>query len=405
MQNSRTAYVNLILATFAFAVAFAAWSIVAPLSKQIQSDLNLDNSQVGLLIAIPTLLGALMRIPMGILADRFGGRIVMTGLLLFLLLPIGFLGFANSFWTYILDAFFLGTAGASFAVGIPFVSRWFTADRQGVALGIYGIGNIGTAVSVLAMSPLCACIGRQGAFWSYMIPVGLMAAIFWLFARDAPGRPAAVPLGNSFKTLLREPMTWHLALFYFITFGGFVFFANYLPQLLSDWFPANKAEAGLQAAIFTVAATLARPVGGWAADQKGGEKVLFWVFIFIVATRLILAWQATSVNIVIVTDLLLMVGIGFGIGNGAIFKLVPQHFPKSTGLVSGIVGCAGGLGGFLPPLIMGEVKDATGNYALGFVMLAVLAAMGLAILLASSQQRRPSTTVEVDISRSSSAAK
>jgi NNP family nitrate/nitrite transporter-like MFS transporter len=238
-----------------------------------------------------------------------------------------------------------------------------------------------------------------------MIPVGLMAAIFWLFARDAPGRPAAVPLGNSFKTLLREPMTWHLALFYFITFGGFVFFANYLPQLLSDWFPANKAEAGLQAAIFTVAATLARPVGGWAADQKGGEKVLFWVFIFIVATRLILAWQATSVNIVIVTDLLLMVGIGFGIGNGAIFKLVPQHFPKSTGLVSGIVGCAGGLGGFLPPLIMGEVKDATGNYALGFVMLAVLAAMGLAILLASSQQRRPSTTVEVDISRSSSAAK
>ena len=396
MQNSRAAYFNLALATLAFAVAFAAWSMVAPLSKQIQSDLRLDNTEVGLLIAVPTLLGALMRIPMGILADRFGGRIVMTGLLVFLLLPVTFLGFATSYWAYILDAFFLGTAGASFAVGIPFVSRWFTPDRQGVALGIYGIGNIGTAISVLAMSPLCACIGRQGAFWSYVIPIGLMAVIFWLFARDAPGRPTAVPFGNTFKALVREPMTWHLSLFYFVTFGGFVFFANYLPQLLSDWFPANKADAGLQAAVFTVAATFARPLGGLLADLKGGEKVLLWVFVFIVATRLLLAWEATNVNIVIVTDLLLMVGIGFGIGNGAIFKLVPQYFPKSTGLISGIVGCAGGLGGFLPPLIMGEVKDATGNSALGFILLAILAATCLAVLLASSPQRVP---------RSSSAAK
>ncbi|MBV8151246.1 MAG: NarK/NasA family nitrate transporter [Candidatus Eremiobacteraeota bacterium] len=386
MQNSRTAYLNLTLATLAFAVAFAAWSVISPLSKVIQSDLKLDNTSIALLIAVPTLLGALMRIPMGILADRFGGRKVMTALLLFLIIPIAFLGFANSYWTYVLDAFFLGTAGASFAVGIPFVSRWFTADRQGTALGIYGIGNIGTAISVMAMGPLCSCIGRQGAFWFFIIPLSVMAVVFWLFARDAPGLPVPLPLGDSFKNLAREPQAWNLMLFYFVTFGGFVFFANYLPQLLGDWFPADRRDAGLQAAIFTVGATLARPAGGWLADQLGGEKVLVWVFAFVLVTRLVLAWESGNANMVIVTDLLLLVGIGFGLGNGAVFKLVAQYFPKQTGLMAGLVGCAGGLGGFFPPIILGFVKDQTGSYALGFILLSSLAAFCLAVLLA-----RPAT--------------
>jgi NNP family nitrate/nitrite transporter-like MFS transporter len=406
VQNSRPAYVNLALATLAFAVAFAAWSVISPLSKLIQSDLNLDNSAIAMIIAVPTLLGALMRIPMGILADRFGGRKVMTGLLLFLIIPIAFLGFANSFWTYWLDGFFLGTAGASFAVGIPFVSRWFTADRQGTALGIYGIGNIGTAAAVMLMGPLCSCVGRQGAFWTFIIPVSIMAVVFWLFARDAPGLPKPQPLGPSLRRLSREPVTWNLMFFYFITFGGFVFFANYLPQLLSDWFPADRHDAGLQAAIFTVAATLARPIGGWLADLKGGEKVLLWVFAFVVVTRLLLAWEATNANIIIVTDLLLLVGIGFGFGNGAVFKLVAQHFPKETGIVAGLVGCAGGLGGFLPPIVMGAVKDQTGSYALGFVLLSTLAAFGLAILLTRAPQRKvelprvaATAASEADISR------
>jgi NNP family nitrate/nitrite transporter-like MFS transporter len=387
LQNSRSAYIQLTLATLAFAVAFAAWSIISPLSKLIQSDLNLDNTAIGLLIAVPAVLGVLMRIPMGILADRFGGRKVMTGLLLFLLIPIGFLGFATSFWTYVLDGFFLGTAGASFAVGVPFVSRWFTAERQGTVLGIYGVGNIGTAAAVVSMGPLCSCIGRQGAFWVFLIPVSIMAAVFWLFARDAPGLVQPKPLGASIAALGREPTAWHLALFYFVTFGGFVFFANYLPQLLRDWFPADRRDAGLQVAIFTLAATLARPIGGWLADRLSGEKVLLWVFAFVVVTRLLLAWEATNANIVIVTYLLLLVGIGFGFGNGAVFKLVPQYFPKETGLISGIVGCAGGLGGFFPPLVMGAVKDQTGNYALGFIILSTLAGFCLAILLANAPRR------------------
>jgi NNP family nitrate/nitrite transporter-like MFS transporter len=323
----------------------------------------------------------------GILTDRFGGRKVFTGLLLFTLLPIAFLGFANSFWSYIVGAFFLGTAGASFAVGIPFVSRWFTADKQGTALGIYGIGNIGTAAAVFSMASLVHTFGgRQGAFWIYLIPVAIMAIVFWLFARDAPGIVEAAPLGASLAAISRQPISWHLGLFYFVTFGGFVFFANYLPQLLGDWFPQDRQDAGLQAAIFTIGATFARPVGGWLADQLGGARVLIWVFAFIVLTRLVLAWQAGNANLVIITDLLLALGVGLGFGNGAIFKLVAQYFPKNTGLVAGLVGAAGGLGGFFPPLIMGAVKDQTGSYAIGFLILATMGAFCLALLLASPQE-------------------
>jgi MFS transporter, NNP family, nitrate/nitrite transporter len=385
--NSRQAWTNLALATAAFTVAFAAWSVISPLSRQIQADYKLDNTAVALLIAVPTVLGALMRVPMGILTDRFGGRSMFTGLLLFTLLPVAFLGIAHSYWTYVLGAFFLGTAGASFSVGVPFVSRWFTPDKQGMALGIYGVGNVGTAAAVFATAPLVHAFGgRQGAFWFYLIPVTIMAIVFWLFARDAPGMVEPAPLGASLTAVGREPISWHLGLFYFTTFGGFVFFANYLPQLLGDWFPSDRQDATLQAAIFTMGATVARPLGGWLADQMGGAKVLMWVFGFVALTRLVLAWEAGSANIVIVTDLLLLVAVGFGIGNGAVFKLVAQYFPKNTGLAGGLVGAAGGLGGFFPPLIMGVVRDHTGSYALGFIVLATLAAICLALLLASPQK-------------------
>jgi NNP family nitrate/nitrite transporter-like MFS transporter len=386
-QNSRQSYINLALAMAAFTVSFAAWSVISPLSHQIQTDFKLDNTAIGLLIAMPALLGALMRIPVGILTDRFGGRKVFTGLLLFILVPLVLLGFANSYVAYLVGGFFLGTAGASFAVGVPFVSRWFSRDRQGVALGIYGIGNIGTAATVFAMAPLVHTLGgRQGAMWFFMIPVALMAIVFWLFARDAPGLVEPQPLGTSIAALGRKPIAWHLGFFYFVTFGGFVFFANYLPQLLVDWFPSDRQDAGLQAAIFTMGATLSRPVGGWLADQLGGAKVLIWVFAFVVLTRLVLAWEAGNANIVIVTDLLFALALIFGFGNGAVFKLVAQFFPKNTGLAAGIVGAAGGLGGFFPPLIMGTVKDHTGSYALGFIILAALAGLCLALLLFNPQE-------------------
>jgi MFS transporter, NNP family, nitrate/nitrite transporter len=240
--------------------------------------------------------------------------------------------------------------------------------------------------------------GRQGAFWFYLIPVGIMALVFWLFARDAPGMVEPAPLGASLAAVGRQAISWHLGLFYFTTFGGFVFFANYLPQLLGDWFPQDRQGAPLQAAIFTIGATLARPVGGWLADKLDGAKVLMWAFALVVITRLVLAWEAGNANIVIVTDLLLVVAVGFGIGNGAVYKLVVQFFPKNTGFAGGLVGAAGGLGGLFPPLIMGALKDHTGSYALGFVVLATLAAFCLALLLAAPQEP-PASAGDTQIGR------
>jgi NNP family nitrate/nitrite transporter-like MFS transporter len=378
---------NLTLATLAFAVAFVAWSLISPLASQIQADLGLDNTATSVLIAVPVLLGSLLRIPMGLLTDRFGGRKVYTALLLFTLLPVAFMGVADSFGTYVLGGLFLGAAGASFAVGVPFVSRWFSPDKQGLALGIYGMGNIGTAVAVFSMPALVNALGsRQSAFWFYLIPVALMAGIFWLFARDAPGLVKPKSLNDSVTVLRTERMAWVLSLFYFLTFGGFVAIANYLPKLLVDWYHLDKGDAGLRAAGFTVVATLARPVGGWLADKVGGNQVLTAVFSFGPIGALALAWVAGSPNMVFSTILFLATALGLGLGNGAVFKLVAQYFPKNTGLVTGIAGCAGGLGGFFPPLLLGFVKDATGSYALGFVLLAVFAFLCLAVVLLLRRQ-------------------
>jgi NNP family nitrate/nitrite transporter-like MFS transporter len=176
MQNSRQSYINLILATLAFAVSFTAWSLISPVARQIQSDLGLNDFERSVLIAVPVLLGSLLRIPLGLLTDRFGGRKVFTALLLFTLLPVALTGIADSFWTYVLGGLFLGAAGASFAVGVPFVSRWFSPDKQGFALGIYGMGNIGTAVALFSMPALAGALGgRTWAFWFYLVPVALMA--------------------------------------------------------------------------------------------------------------------------------------------------------------------------------------------------------------------------------------
>ncbi len=394
MQNSRQSYINLALATIAFAVAFTAWGLVSPLASQIQKDLGLDNTGTSVLIAVPVLLGSLLRIPMGILTDRFGGRKMFTGLLLFTILPVAFMGIANSFWTYVLGGLFLGAAGASFAIGVPFVNRWFSAEKQGLAIGIYGMGTGGTAIAAFSMPPLVNALGgRQNAFWFYIIPITIMATVFWLFARDAPGMVKPQPLMTNLNALKGERMVWILSLFYFLTFGGFVALANYLPKLLVDWFHIDKGDAGLRAAGFTLMAIVARPLGGWLADKVGGATVLSVVFILGPLGALALAWLAGSPDMALATVLILTTAAGLGLGNGAVFKMVPQYFPKNTGLVTGIVGCAGGLGGFFPPLLLGLVKDATGTYALGFVLLAAFALVCLVVVFLLRRAKSPTDAV------------
>jgi len=365
------AYRALVLATVSFALCFSVWGLVAPLAPQFQELYRLSNTQISIVIATPVVLGSLFRIPLGLLTDRFGGRVVYTGLMLVVIVPVLFIGLlGGSFGGLLFWGFFLGLAGASFAVGVPFVNKWFPPHMQGLALGIYGMGNIGTAVAAYTAPAIAAFYGWQWAFWVYIVPLLVMAGIFWVLGRDAPSTGPRPSVTAGISLFRQEIMPWVLSLFYFLTFGGFVAMGIYLPKLLVDLFGFTQTGAGLRAAGFVVLATLARPVGGWLSDRIGGVRTLMIVFTGLPVMAIIVSFEP---GIVLFTVGALSSAVLFGLGNGAVFKLVAQYYPAKTGAVTGIVGAAGGLGGFFPPLVLGVVRDATGAYTLGFIFLAIFA--------------------------------
>lgn len=355
---------NLVLATAAFAIAFSAWGLIAPLAKRFQDDLGLSNTSTLLLTATPVVLGALLRIPFGALADRYGGRRVFTLVLLGAALPTVLFGFVDSYAGLIAVGFCLGVAGASFAVGVPFVAGWFPSERQGFAIGVYGMGNIGTAVAAFSAPAIVTHLGRPTLGVAAGLVLVGFAALFYRLAED-PARGGPAP---RYADVLRSGWRlFRLALLYFVTFGGFVAMAIFLPKLLQDWFDLSLTDAGLRAAGFTVVATVGRPVGGWLADRVGASLVLVVAFVGIAVDAGVLAAVSGDPAIEPVTVACLTAAAFFGTGSGAVFKLVPHEFPDSTGAATGIVGAAGGLGGFFPPIVMGLVKDHSGTYTLGFL--------------------------------------
>jgi NNP family nitrate/nitrite transporter-like MFS transporter len=367
---------NLGLSTVAFALCFSAWGLMAPLARRFEDDLDLSSTETAVLIAIPVVLGSLLRIPVGLLTDRLGGRIMFTAILLLSAPPSVALGFAESYWALVGVGFVLGVAGSSFAVGVPFVARWYGREQQGFAVGVYGMGNIGTAVAAFSAPAVVNGLGRPalGLFAGAILVAG--AALFWLRAEDAPGERPRTRYGEVLGAGWR---LWRLALFYFVTFGGFVAMAVFLPKLLVDWFDFSLVDAGLRAAGFTLVATVARPLGGWLADRYGAYPVLVLAFAGIAVDAGILAVFSPEPRIVPITLACLTLAGFLGAGSGAVFKLVPAEFPTSAGAATGIVGAAGGLGGFFPPLLMGVVNDAFGSYTLGFVGLLVFTAGCLAL--------------------------
>ena len=367
---------NLALATLAFALCFTAWSLIAPFAKTFKHDLGLNYTEALLLTAVPVILGSLMRIPMGVLTDRYGGRKVFAALLAFSALPAVLFGYASGYAALIGDGFLLGVAGSSFAVGVPFVAGWYARERQGFALGVYGMGNIGTAIAFFGAPAIANHWSRVAVGWVTAVALLAGAWLFYSFARNAPRE--APP--THYRAVLRSGWRlYRLAFFYFITFGGFVAMAFLLPTVLQDWFDYSKGEASARAAGFIIAATFARPVGGWLADRVGAYPVLVLVFAGIAIDAAMLAVIAPSPRIVPVTIACLTLGTFLGAGNGAVFKLVPAEFPNDPGAAGGIVGAAGGLGGFFPPVFVGLVKDAEGTYTYGFVGLLVFVAVCLAL--------------------------
>jgi NNP family nitrate/nitrite transporter-like MFS transporter len=375
---------NLVLATLAFAVAFVGWSLIAPLAKRFQDDLDLTNTRTLMLTAVPVVLGSLLRIPVGAFTDRLGGRVMFPVVLGISAIPAVIFGFVEGYAALIVVGFFLGIAGSSFAVGVPFVAGWYPKERQGFALGVYGMGNIGTAVAAFSAPAIVDWLGREALGIVAALLLVATAVVFYSMAEDPPRGPAV-----DYGAVLRSGWKlWRLALLYFVTFGGFVAMAVFLPKLLRDWFDISLTNAGLRAAGFTVVATFARPVGGFLSDRIGSATVLVVVFVGAGLDAAWLAHISSDPTWLPVTIACLTLAAFLGLGNGAVFKAVPLDFPEATGAATGIVGAAGGLGGFFPPVVMGIVKDHFDTYALGFLGLLVFALVCLVVALTMRRAAR-----------------
>lgn len=383
-MDPRSATRNLVLATSAFAVAFVGWSLIAPLAKRFQDDLDLSNTRTLMLTAVPVVLGSLLRIPVGALTDRLGGRVMFPIVLGVSAIPAAIFGFVDGYAALIVVGFFLGIAGSSFAVGVPFVAGWYAKERQGFALGVYGMGNIGTAVAAFGAPAIVDWLGREALGIVAAVLLLATAFLFYRMAEDPPRGPDV-----HYGAVLRAGWRlWRLALLYFVTFGGFVAMAVFLPKLLRDWFDISLTNAGLRAAGFTVVATFARPVGGYLSDRIGPATVLVVVFIGAGLDAAWLAMISDDPTWVPVTIACLTLAGFLGLGNGAVFKAVPRDFPDATGAATGIVGAAGGLGGFFPPVVMGIVKDHFDTYALGFVGLLLFTVVCLVVAMTMRRASR-----------------
>jgi MFS transporter, NNP family, nitrate/nitrite transporter len=360
---------HLTLGTISFLICFAAWGLISAFAPTFRAQFKLTATETSFLVAVPVLLGSLARIPMGLLTDRFGGRIVFTVLFLASAGAAALVPSASTYYQLLGAGFLLGLAGSSFAVGVGYVSPWFPKNQQGTALGVYGMGNMGQSFAVFGGPVVAAWIGRDNIFYAVAALLVLWSIVYFLSARDAPGRPPAKGLGPMLHIMTSEKLSWVLSLFYFLTFGGFVAFSIYLPTLLKDTFKFTAADAGFRTAGFVVLATLLRPIGGALSDKIGGARVLSGVFLGLVPFSLLLAWDA----ILPFTVGALGCAALLGLGNGAVFKLVPQYFPASTGAVTGLVGAMGGLGGFFPPLVLGAFRDRLGVVWPGFLLLSATA--------------------------------
>ncbi len=368
---------SLVAAFLHFDVSFACWVLLGALGVSIASSFELTASQKGLMVAVPLLAGAGFRIVIGVLADRVGPRRVGIATLALTTVPLlyGWLGM-SSLREALAVGVLLGVAGASFAVSLPLASRWYPSEHQGLAMGLVGAGNSGTIVATLFAPRLAEVVGWHGVFGLALIPVGLVLVAFVLLSRESPAPLKRTGLA-AYGQMLRQRDAWLFCAFYSVTFGGFVGLASFMPIFWHDQYGLSKVDAGSLAAACAAGGSLLRPLGGLLADRFGGTAVLGRAYLLV---GVLLLGLATLPSLPVAAALLWPAIALLGLGNGAVFQLVPLRFGRDIGVVTGLVGAAGGVGGFLFAYLLGVLKDATGTYGTGLGLFGATALLSLAVL-------------------------
>lgn len=365
------------LQTLSLTVGFMVWVILSSLMPFIKETVPMSTSEVAWVTAIPVLLGSLLRIPVGYWSNRFGARMLFSISFLLLLAPVFYISQASTYTDLLIGGLFIGIGGAVFSVGVTSLPKYYPKEKHGSVNGIYGMGNIGTAITTFSAPVLAKSFGWATTVQMFMLLlVGFAVLTFLMGDKNEP--KVVTPLGQQIKSVYKNEKLWLISLFYFITFGCFVAFTVYLPNFLVSHFQLDKVDAGMRTAGFILLATLARPVGGWLGDKWNPFKALMIVFAGLALSGIVLSF---SPSILMYTVGCLLVAACAGIGNGAVFKLVPMYFSRQAGIVNGIVSAMGGLGGFFPPLILTMLFNLTGHYAIGFMALSQFALASLVLVM------------------------
>jgi NNP family nitrate/nitrite transporter-like MFS transporter len=363
-----------------FDLSFMVWVLLGPLAVQIAADLHLSPAQKGLMVATPVLAGALLRIVMGVLVDQIKPK--MAGLIgqiiVILSLLTAWVHGIQNFQHALMLGIGLGFAGAAFAVALPLASRWYPPEHQGTALGIAGAGNSGTVFAALFAPTLAVAYGWNNVFGLALIPLGIAMFVYIIFAKDSPDAPPAKSL-SQYVAILKDKDAWWFMFFYSVTFGGFVGLASSLTIYFNDLYSLGAVKAGYCTAACVFAGSLVRPIGGMVADRIGGVRTLLTMYSIAAVLLVIMSFGQPTYQLALAIIIPVMAILGMG--NGAVFQLVPQRFRKEIGVMTGLVGMAGGVGGFYLAASLGYFKQTYGNYQIGlliFAGLAVLAMIGLA---------------------------
>jgi len=380
------AWTTLASSTFAFTICFAVWMMFAVLGIPLKKELGLNETEFGLLAATPVLSGSLVRVPLGIWTDRFGGRMVLFVLMLATVVPIWLISYAHSLWQLLVLGLFVGLAGGSFSVGTPYVARWFPRSRQGLAMGIFGAGNSGAALTKFVAPALILAVGT----WEivprvYSVAMLVTALVFWVFSRSNPAHRVSSSIGwREQLAVLRDPRVWRYSQYYSVVFGGYVGLSLWMTKYYIGEYGFDMKVAAFLAACFSLPGGVLRAIGGWISDRYGAQRTTWWVMWVSWVGFFLLSYPQTDFIVhtttgpqsfrialtpTLFTVLLFVVGIAFAVGKASVFKFISNDFTHNIGAVSGVVGLAGGLGGFVLPILFGMLADLTGVRSSCFMLM------------------------------------